>query len=181
MRNRPRRRGVNCGPRYGRALTSPRASRQRGLGSGARSRRCRVGRNGTAGEKRAVFPIDDRRRRKDSSGHLARGQIRDPHAGPETAAQTCRCAVIVMVLRMRRSRHVLVLMRARLTGHSRWRYGVRDGRARQKGQRAKQQQKLLCQPPHTAKASAAGGRGQGQLTNRAPKARPDGASFYSLA
>ena len=122
-----------------------------GFRSGARSGRCRIGRNGTAGEPRAVFPIDDGRCRKDSSGHLARRQVRDPHAGPETAAQTCRGAVIVMVLGLRRSRHVLMLVRARVAGNRGWRYGIRDWGGRQKGQRAEQQQKLRCQPPHAQK------------------------------
>src|SRR5438552_18965936 len=99
-----------------------------GFRSGAWSGRCRIGRNGTAAETRAVFPIDDGRCRKDSSGHLARRQVRDPHAGPETAAQTCRGAVIVMVLGLRRPRHVLMLVRAMVAGRSEWRYGVRDGR-----------------------------------------------------
>jgi hypothetical protein len=117
-----------------------------GFRSGARSRRCRIGRNGAAGEPRAGFPIDDRGCRTDGRGHLARRQVRDPHAGPETAAQTNRGAVIVMVLMliMRRAWHVLVLMRARLAGHERRRHRVRGGRARQKGQRASSSRNLVA-------------------------------------
>ena len=144
-----------------------------GFRSGARSGRCRFGRNGTAGETRAVFPIDDRRRRKDSGGHLARRQIRDAHAGAEAAAQTGRGAVIVMVLMLMRcmARHVFVIMRARLAGHSRWRNRVRDGGARQKCQRAHQRQKFRRQPPHAAKASTVGRPGQGPLYNQSAKER----------
>ena len=40
-----------------------------------------------------------------------------------------------MVLGLRRSRHVLMLVRARVAGHSGWRYGIRDWGGRQKGQR----------------------------------------------
>ena len=107
-----------------------------------------------------------------------RRQVRDPHAGPETAAQTRCRAVIVMGLRVRRSRHVLVLVRARVASRSRWRYGVRGGRARQKCQGAEQQQKLGRQPPHAPKASAAEGREQGPLTKQIVQAGQSKASSY---
>ena len=72
--------------------------------------------------------------------------------------------MIVMVLMLIRcARHVFVLVRARLAGHDRWGNRVRDGGARQKCQRAQQQQKFRRPPPHAVKASAAGGSGQGQL------------------
>ena len=78
--------------------------------------------------------------------------------------------MIVMML-MRCARHVFVIMRARLAGHSRCRNRVRDGGARQKCQRAHQQQKFRRQPPHAAKASTAGRPGQGPLYNQSAKER----------
>jgi len=78
--------------------------------------------------------------------------------------------VIVMML-MRCARHVFVIMRARLAGHSRWRNRVRNGGACQKCQRAHQQQKFRRQPPHAAKASTAGRPGQGPLYNQSAKER----------
>jgi hypothetical protein len=171
MRNRPGRRGSLAATLWASAHLTPGLA-VTGFRSGARSGRCRIGRNATTGEARAVVPIDDGRRREDSSGHLARRQVRNAHAGPEAAAQTCRGAMIVMMLMLMRcrSRHVLVLMRTRLASYGGWCYGVGDRGARQKCQRAKQQQKLRCQLPHAPKASADRGRGQGPHTKQSAQA-----------
>ena len=89
--------------------------------------------------------------------------------------------IVMMLMLMRCARHAFVIMRARLAGHSRWRNRVRDGGARQKCQRAHQQQKFRRQPPHAAKASTAGRLGQGPLYNQAPKKGGPIQGFYFLA
>ena len=52
----------------------------------------------------------------------------------------------MVLMLMRCARHVFVLVRARLAGHSRWRHRVCNGGARQKCQRAQQQLANLRMP-----------------------------------